>query len=241
MRVTPAAYGHLVSSLSGLAGGRLVVMLEGGYCLDSLSEAAALSLKTLLGDSVPSLPKTTSVHPSVLKSILGATAALRPFWKCMQLRAVAEKSDILKLESFYPRLCFNPPKDFPPEKYPTRDYYLVFDEETNNKLKLEIAHINLSTRLRETENKVCVFYDEEMCQHKDDCPHPETPERIQRIYAKLKVGRSLLHNYVIKSDGNNECFIQDSGFLDNDDVTELVKGRKLTEEEVILVHSQEHW
>jgi len=49
MRVTPAAYAQLVWSLSGLAGGRLVVMLEGGYCLDSLAESAALSLRALLG------------------------------------------------------------------------------------------------------------------------------------------------------------------------------------------------
>ena len=49
MRVTPAAYAQLIWSLSGLAGGRLVVMLEGGYCLDSLAESAALSLRALLG------------------------------------------------------------------------------------------------------------------------------------------------------------------------------------------------
>jgi histone deacetylase 6 len=49
MRVTPAAYAQFIWSLSGLAGGRLVVMLEGGYCLDSLAESAALTLRTLLG------------------------------------------------------------------------------------------------------------------------------------------------------------------------------------------------
>jgi acetoin utilization deacetylase AcuC-like enzyme len=49
MRVTPAAYAQLIWSLSGLAGGRLVVMLEGGYCLDSLAESAALTLRALLG------------------------------------------------------------------------------------------------------------------------------------------------------------------------------------------------
>ena len=49
MNVTPAAYSHLIQSLGCLAGGRLVVLLEGGYCLDSLSEAAALTLRTLTG------------------------------------------------------------------------------------------------------------------------------------------------------------------------------------------------
>lgn len=49
MKVTPAAYSHFVHCLDGLAGGRLVVLLEGGYCLDSLSEAAALTLRTMTG------------------------------------------------------------------------------------------------------------------------------------------------------------------------------------------------
>ena len=49
MNVTPAAYSHFIQSLGCLAGGRLVVLLEGGYCLDSLSEAAALTLRTLTG------------------------------------------------------------------------------------------------------------------------------------------------------------------------------------------------
>jgi histone deacetylase 6 len=52
MRVTPAAYAQLVWSLSSLAGGRLVVMLEGGYCLDSLAESAALTLRALLGKQI---------------------------------------------------------------------------------------------------------------------------------------------------------------------------------------------
>jgi histone deacetylase 6 len=52
MRVTPAAYAQLIWSLSGLAGGRLVVMLEGGYCLDSLAESAALTLRALLGKNL---------------------------------------------------------------------------------------------------------------------------------------------------------------------------------------------
>ena len=59
MRVTPAAYAQLVWSLSGLAGGRLVVMLEGGYCLDSLAESAALTLGALLG-------RTCFIHQAAL-------------------------------------------------------------------------------------------------------------------------------------------------------------------------------
>ena len=158
MRVTPAGYAHLVSSLSALCGGRLVVMLEGGYCLDSLSEAAALTLRTLLGDAAPSLPPTGQIDPSVLKSILGTTAYLSPYWKCMRIRETVSEIEKPILQVHYPVLEFRPPPDFPPAKFPTRDYYLVFSEAVQEKWKLEIAHINLATRLRQTQYKVGAVY-----------------------------------------------------------------------------------
>lgn len=55
MEITPAGYAHLVSPLMSLAQGRLAVILEGGYCLDSLAEGAAITLKTILGDPCPLL------------------------------------------------------------------------------------------------------------------------------------------------------------------------------------------
>lgn len=53
MDVTPACYTHLLSTLLPLAAGRVAVVLEGGYCLESLAEGAALTLRTLLGDPCP--------------------------------------------------------------------------------------------------------------------------------------------------------------------------------------------
>lgn len=55
MEITPAGYAHLVSPLMALANGKIAVVLEGGYCLDSLAESAALTLRTLLGDPCPSM------------------------------------------------------------------------------------------------------------------------------------------------------------------------------------------
>lgn len=55
MEVTPAGYAHLLSPLMALAEGRVAVILEGGYCLNSLAEGAAITLKTLLGDPCPLL------------------------------------------------------------------------------------------------------------------------------------------------------------------------------------------
>lgn len=55
MEITPACYSHLLSPLLSLANGRVAVVLEGGYCLESLAEGAALTLKTLLGDPCPNM------------------------------------------------------------------------------------------------------------------------------------------------------------------------------------------
>lgn len=55
MEVTPAGYTHLLSSLLALASGKVAVVLEGGYCLESLAEGAALTLRTLLGDPCPKI------------------------------------------------------------------------------------------------------------------------------------------------------------------------------------------
>lgn len=55
MELTPACYAHLVSPLMAFAEGKVAVILEGGYCLDSLAEGAAITLKTLLGDPCPML------------------------------------------------------------------------------------------------------------------------------------------------------------------------------------------
>lgn len=55
MEITPAGYAHLVSPLMTLANGKVAIVLEGGYCLDSLAEGAALTLRTLLGDPCPLL------------------------------------------------------------------------------------------------------------------------------------------------------------------------------------------
>lgn len=76
MNITPACYPHLLSPLLALADGKVAVILEGGYCLQSLSEGAALTLKGLLGDPCPLLvedleapctrfiPKTNKKRPN---------------------------------------------------------------------------------------------------------------------------------------------------------------------------------
>lgn len=55
-KVSPAAYGHFIHHLLPLAKGKLVACLEGGYNLESISEAAANVVSVLCGDPPESLP-----------------------------------------------------------------------------------------------------------------------------------------------------------------------------------------
>ena len=60
------------------------------------------------------------------------------------------------------------------------------------KNKIVLVKVNLNTRLRDTEWRVCVAYDDLMCRHRDDGPHPEAPERIVRIYERIKVSCTVV-------------------------------------------------
>ncbi|KAK2463227.1 hypothetical protein APHAL10511_004882 [Amanita phalloides] len=54
--VSPAGYAHMTHMLAGLAGGKLVIALEGGYNLDSISNSALAVVKVLLGEAPDELP-----------------------------------------------------------------------------------------------------------------------------------------------------------------------------------------
>uniref|UniRef100_K7E8J7 Histone deacetylase domain-containing protein n=1 Tax=Ornithorhynchus anatinus TaxID=9258 RepID=K7E8J7_ORNAN len=56
MVATPECFAHLTHLLQPLAGGRLCVVLEGGYHLLSLAESVSTTVRTLLGDPLPPLP-----------------------------------------------------------------------------------------------------------------------------------------------------------------------------------------
>ena len=61
MAVSPACFGHLTHALLALSAGRLLAVLEGGYCRPALAAAAAHTLAALLGDPPP--PLAASLPP----------------------------------------------------------------------------------------------------------------------------------------------------------------------------------
>ncbi|XP_077194425.1 polyamine deacetylase HDAC10 isoform X2 [Paroedura picta] len=83
MSATPECFAHLTHFLMHLAKGKLCVVLEGGYHLRSLSESVCMTIKTLLGDPLPSLSGEMKPCLSALESMHDVKAAHKPYWKCL--------------------------------------------------------------------------------------------------------------------------------------------------------------
>jgi len=77
MALTPAGYAQMTSHLMELAKGRLVVALEGGYNLHSISQASVSIVATLLGDTTPQIcPQPSREGLRDIEATLAAHAAL---------------------------------------------------------------------------------------------------------------------------------------------------------------------
>lgn len=79
MDVTPAGYAHMTHMLSSLADGRVVMVLEGGYNLTSISESFAAATSVLLGDRPQPTGRLRPI-PQALDNIRDTLAALQPYW-----------------------------------------------------------------------------------------------------------------------------------------------------------------
>ena len=85
-QVSPSAFSHLANLVQPLADGKVVALLEGGYCLTSLAEGAALTVKTLLGDPCARLPSALGApRKEMADAIRNAKIALRPYWRCFEV------------------------------------------------------------------------------------------------------------------------------------------------------------
>jgi histone deacetylase 6 len=68
MRLTPDGYAEMTSRLQSLAGGRLVLALEGGYNLDAIGRSAAACTRVLLGEEsvAENLPASNAVARRII-------------------------------------------------------------------------------------------------------------------------------------------------------------------------------
>nr|XP_057940941.1 histone deacetylase 6 [Doryrhamphus excisus]XP_057940942.1 histone deacetylase 6 [Doryrhamphus excisus] len=84
--VTPEGYAHLTHMLMSLAGGRVLLILEGGYNLTSISESMAMCTSVLLGDPPPSLLiPLPPPHRSAVTTINEVIRHHAPYWKSLRI------------------------------------------------------------------------------------------------------------------------------------------------------------
>ncbi|CAG8455989.1 16328_t:CDS:10 [Dentiscutata heterogama] len=81
--VTPAAFGHMTHMLKSLAAGKLVLALEGGYNLDSISNSALACVKVLLGEHPA---KLGPIKPSqeCVETIYQVMRVQSRYWSCLK-------------------------------------------------------------------------------------------------------------------------------------------------------------
>uniref|UniRef100_A0A672MEQ1 Histone deacetylase 6 n=1 Tax=Sinocyclocheilus grahami TaxID=75366 RepID=A0A672MEQ1_SINGR len=95
-QVTPEGYAHLTHQLMSLAAGRVLVILEGGYNLTSISESMSMCTSMLLGDSLPPLDHLPPPKTNATVTINSVLRALAPFWSSLRIQS----------EFAYRKVCF---------------------------------------------------------------------------------------------------------------------------------------
>ncbi len=83
--LSPGGYAALTARLQSLAGGKVVLALEGGYALEAIAASSAACLRTLLGDPAgePEPGKPSAAARDVIAKV---REAHRPFWRTLRGR-----------------------------------------------------------------------------------------------------------------------------------------------------------
>lgn len=217
MTLAPHVYPHFINSISSLANGRICVILEGGYCLPSLSESVALTLRALLGYPCPSISPCTEINENAVDSILNVISVQRPFWDSIKLQNLYDmySDDSTPKHTVCPKYTGNPLEGM--VVFPTRDTCPKHSSEILSLLASEIENLILKTDLSVSKLRTCLIFDPKMTQHvnKREKNHPEKADRVLRIYEKL----------------------QNTGLLSK---CLLLESREAQESELSLVHDANH-
>lgn len=85
-KVTPEAYGHFTHWLSALANGKVIVCLEGGYNVNSISYAMTMCSKALLGDPLPpiNISNRNVLNSSCIETMQNVLSVQEKYWKSLK-------------------------------------------------------------------------------------------------------------------------------------------------------------
>eukprot|EP00124_Ichthyophonus_hoferi_P000956 Ihof_evm3s42 gene=Ihof_evmTU3s42 len=97
-KVTPEGFAHMTQLLLELAGGKVILSLEGGYHVSSLSASAVACIKVILGEPAPPLSHTSATcfslslnhrphhpQPNAVGVFQKVAKIQSQHWKCMEL------------------------------------------------------------------------------------------------------------------------------------------------------------
>lgn len=96
-KVSPECYGRMTQMLRGLAGGRVVICLEGGYNVTSIAYAMAMCTKALLGDPIHHhYTDRPTAHWSAIESINNVIAIHKKYWKNLKFQLALPIENVLE-------------------------------------------------------------------------------------------------------------------------------------------------
>jgi len=81
LNVTPAGFNYLTAKLMNFANGKLVVALEGGYNLTTISNSMVACLKALLNEPLLPIELNKTVAFSAINSVNETKKAHQSYWK----------------------------------------------------------------------------------------------------------------------------------------------------------------
>ncbi|KAK3762822.1 hypothetical protein RRG08_040517 [Elysia crispata] len=193
MLLSPAMFAHLTHHMMALATGRVCVALEGGYCIQSLAEGCALTLRSLLQDPCPKLIETGEPSDSITSTILNVVKVLRPFWSCFahyktnsrsQLCPFADVNSMPPVDGIEFSTPENRPDKFELDSFPTQS------SDEIDRLGKIIQNLIKETDLSTSQTRSSYVFDANMRAHKLG-GHPEQPDRISAIYTRLSEWKLL--------------------------------------------------
>ncbi|KAI0773740.1 histone deacetylase complex protein [Fomes fomentarius] len=101
--VTPAGYAHMTHMLCSLAGGKVVVALEGGYCLDAIANSALAVTQVILGDVPPQMPPLTASELAT-ETIYAVAMEQSKYWKNLDPKKCEPIEEVEPLAISFPEL-----------------------------------------------------------------------------------------------------------------------------------------
>ncbi|CAH0405173.1 unnamed protein product [Chilo suppressalis] len=221
MEVTPSCYATLTHLLMSVCS-RVVVVLEGGYCLQSLAGGAALTLRALLGRAPPPPAPAPSPRLQIRETILNCIYAHKKYWNCYNYQLT------YSMDKSVPNVCDGQKEkhivsvrwegdETRPERFATRDCYPLQDDNTKREIMDKLNRLEMLTDLSLPQHEVGYVYDPAMLKHRNICEpgHVECPERIMRIHERHR----------------------DFGLLSR---VHMVTPRLATDEEILAVTSEKH-